>query len=185
MRYRRYRKIRRFLNRGIGFRLYRVFLAFVYALLFALVLLLGLVLLAENRINYTLDWNTIITIIIAEIPAGLFLWFILERRESKTTRILNLVERLKTQALFKDVGIHFSDKWDSAEYPYLNYFIVNTKTKMAFQVSEETEDLVEEGLIPVYPRYRNFDELNRYFEHNGIKIEHRIATGEDLGLSGS
>jgi len=127
-----------------------------------------------------LDWNTIASIIFADIPVGLVLWFLLERTQSANRKLLDTVERVRAPTLFSNLEIHYSDEWENGEYPYLHYYVVNTKTKVAYQVTDELQDLIEERVIRKQPKYRDLAELTRYFEANKIILASAKPEGDDL-----
>lgn len=131
-----------------------------------------------------LEWNIILSAILADIPVGLILWIALQRRDSKNRKLLDHVEKMKVRELFHHLEVHYCDKWDSAEYPYLHYYLVNTKTtpKFAYEVDDAMQELIETGVVRKYPRHRDLVELNRYFEANNIQIEGRKPEGDDLSL---
>jgi len=77
-----------------------------------------------------LDWNTIISIMLADIPVGLVLWVILQRRESKEHRLLDAAEIVELPLKFAHLEIHYSDiVFADFEYPDKHYYVVNTRSK--------------------------------------------------------
>ncbi len=174
------RAIRKGLRRGFGYQLNKlVKLSLVggYVAIFVyLILFDSTFLLVMSR----LDWNTITSIIFADIPVGLVLWLVLERRESMNRKLLDKVERIRAPTLFRNLEVHYWDRWDTAEYPYLHYYVVNIHTKIAYQVTDEVQDLIEDKIIRTQPRYRDLAELHRYFDANGIKTAGGYPEGDDL-----
>lgn len=176
------RRIRKFLRRGVGYQIGRIVWA---GLIIFTALFYGLFLYIyafSTGAVYRLDWNTVISIVLADLPVGLVLWWVLDRRDSKNRRILDGVERMKVKALFSHLEVHYSDPWGSAEYPYLHYYVVNTKTKLAYRVDDDMAELIEAELVKVYPRHRDLVVLNLHFEGKGWTIQHNEPEGDDLSL---
>ena len=168
------------MRRGLGYQIGRVLAVMTVGFY---VILIGFFLYAylfNTGEIYRLDWNTVLSIVLADLPVGIVLWVILERRESKNRKLLDVVEVIRAKAEFSHLEVHYCDAWNTAEYPYLNYFIVNTKTKLAFWVSDEVQDLVEEEIIRKPVSYRDLEELNRHFATNGFLPQHRYPEGDEL-----
>jgi len=179
IRLRRYgRRLARWRMKGFGFRLQRyvvwVIVVF-YGLLFVFIVYSGIV-----SGQYRLDWNTIISIFIADLPVGVILWVILERRQSKTRRILDAMGIVEAPTRYNHLELHYVDEYEDGIYSEILYFIVNTKTGQAFWVDSDVQELIESRTIRKHPRYGTKAELNRNFDHQGYKLAGRFPEGDDL-----
>lgn len=174
------RRIRKFLRRGVGYRLGRFFgwLALVfYAFAF-----IYLAIFEAEVAQFRLDWNTFVSIVLADIPVGIVLWLVLERRESENRKILDSIDIVEAPKRFSHLEIHYADEWDDAEYPHKDYFVVNNKKspKTAYRVSEALQDLVEAKIVRKHDKYADRGEMLRYFVANKIELDPREPTGDDL-----
>lgn len=129
-----------------------------------------------------LELSTILSILVADIPVGLVLYVVLERGSARSRHLLDVIELHSARAKLSHLVVHRSDPWNFAPYPDEHYYIVNTKTKKAYWVDDETHDLIKEGLIMVAHRHRELSEITRYFDNNGIEHATGYARGDDLGL---
>lgn len=172
------RHLKRRLPRGLLYRLEKLgFLALVEVLFVGLILAVAY-LLVRGFLNIT----TILSILVADIPVGIVLYVLLERGSARSRHLLDVMELHAARAKLKHLEVHRSDPWDIAQPPDEHYYIVNTTTKKAYWVDEETHDLIKEGLISVAERHKNLGEITRYFDANGIEHPTGYPEGDDLGL---
>ncbi len=178
--WRRFRKFRSFFNRGWGYAIARGLTTLIYGLIGAVALVVVIIILAETGVNITLDWNTIISIFVADVPVGLALYALLERRESNLRKILNASEIVSLPKDFSHLIAIYFDDFEDAEYPDKNYYIVNTKSKRAYYVSDEMYTLIEERIVRQSKQFSSLEALRRYFDAQGIKQEPNYPQGDDL-----
>ena len=125
-----------------------------------------------------LDYSLIVSLVVVEVPIGLFLWFVLgERRRSKIQEVSYLVELAQK---FKYLKIHrfgafpslFRTQW---------YYVENLQQKLAYGCPRYIIQLGEWGAISVV-KHKNEGEMNKHFRDNGVKNEEREPTMAELSL---
>lgn len=172
------RWLTRHLRRGVGYRLSNYFrLGFIAFLALFIGVILELVAIA---VHLELDWSTVFSIMFADIPVGLVLWFILDRSESAERKLLDAIEIVEAPTRYTHLQVHYCHEYNSGIYPELLYYIVNTRTNSAYWVDERTQELIEARIIRIFPKHRDIGELNRHFDHNGIKPASGYPQGDDL-----
>jgi hypothetical protein len=149
--------------------------AIVYVLMIEVALLGVLYLTIYNA----LDWKLIISLVVAEVPIGVFLSVLLGERRSRWYRRIELFDAM---GRFSHLRMHYSQSWLNADYPELLYFVVNDRSGRAYRVQEGLHDLALDGIIRRQPKYQDQRELERFFAVNGIQVLDRTATLEELGL---
>ena len=169
------RKMRKALRKGPGYRFGEIIQSLTIILVVGVYGYFGYLIIGPS-----LDWNTIVSIGFADIPVGIVLWAVLQRRESANRSILDAMEIVKAPTVFSHLRVHYCDEWEDGEVPYIHYYIVNTKTNQAFFVSKEVEKLIEKGMIRMEPRYKDFEKLKRFFETNNIDFPSALPSGDDL-----
>lgn len=177
------RHLKRRLPRGLLYRAEKT-ARFIVVEFFLALFVFILFYLWEAGLIAKLDWNTITSIVIADIPVGIVLYLILERGSARNRHLLDVVELHAARAKLSHLEIHRSDPWDIAEAEDEHYYIVNSTTQKAFWVDEPTHDLVKAGLIRVAKRHKDFAELVRYLDANRIEHPTDHPRGNDLGLGG-
>ena len=169
---------RKHVGRGIGYRIWQYFGWGLIAALVISLAVIGLIVLILAKVS--LETNTILSIMVADIPIGLFLWLALERRESKRRRLLDAAEIVVAPTRYTNLVIHYCDEFADGTPPDLRYYVVNTKSKVAYFVDAEVQALVKARFIRKFPRHRDLAELNRYFDTNGITHASSYPQGDDL-----
>ena len=172
------RWVRRHLRRGWGYRITNVFLGVMAAGMIAIFLLIVYVALVLER--FSLDTNTFLSIILADIPVGIVLWFALERRESKRRRLLDASEIVQSPIKYTHLEIHYCDEYEDGIIPNVRYYVVNKLSKIAYFVDDEVQALVEARFIRRFPKHRDLAELTRYFDNNHITHASSLPQGDDL-----
>jgi hypothetical protein len=172
------RWLRKHARRGPGYRIGQVITWTLIALIVILVGLMIIVAYVEAKVS--LEPNTILSIIVADIPVSLVFWFAFQRRESKRRKLLDASQIVQEPKLYTHLAIHYCDDYTDGIPPDVRYYIVNTKSKVAYFVDKEIQDLVEARFIRKFPRHRDPDELNRYFNVNGIIHASGYPQGDDL-----
>lgn len=172
------RWMRRHVRRGWGYRIGNVVRLVAIALtvfLIGLLALSGLIL-----VRFSLDANTFFSIIFADIPVGVALWVAFERTQSKRRKLLDAVDIVEAPTRFTNLEIHYCDEFEDGIPPDVRYYVVNKKSKVAYFVDDEIQDLVEARFIRKFPRHRDLAELNRHFDNNHITHASGYPQGDDL-----
>jgi hypothetical protein len=172
------RWLRRHLTIGWGYRI-TSHLGFVLAMLMA-GSVGGIFALLAIISGVKLDINTILSIILADIPVSVFLWFALGQGESEDTLLLKSIEITEAPTRYTRLEVHYSVEYEHGIYPELQYYIVNTKSKRAYWVDGRIQDLIEARIIRKFPKHRDKAQLIRHFEANQYKIAAKYPEGDDL-----
>lgn len=172
------RWMRKHLRRGFGYRV-SIYLASGLIVLLAIIFGLILVVFAQTE-RIVLDANTIASIMVADIPVGVFLWLAFQRRESENRKLLDAVEITEAPTRYAHLEVHQCDDYEDGIYPELLYYIVNTKSKRAYWVDEKIEELIEARIIRQFPKHRDVQELNRHFEVQHYVHASGYPQGDDL-----
>ncbi len=124
-----------------------------------------------------LDWPLIVSLVVVEVPIGVFLWYILgERRHSK---IQEVTDRIETAKKFKHLRIHNFSGFHGLGLNW--YYIENLSTKRAYDCPPDMSLLGKWGVINMV-KHKNEEETNEYFRNSGVIYEERDPTDGELSL---
>lgn len=141
-------------------------------------MIVPLALLLAYAINLV-NLNLIISLVIAEVPIGVFLHYLLRQDRNPA---FDAIARIEALERFGHLEVHTRHAWGSYYYPDLLYYVINTKTKKAYYVSNDLRVLVRSHLIKRV-RYQKTKDFQSYFEDNGITLERKFPSMKDLGAS--
>jgi len=122
-----------------------------------------------------IDWQLLVTMWVAEISIGIFLNYLLSESRTK----FDVLQKFEAKAKYAYLEIHRADNWIGSDYPYPLYYIVNTRTKKAYWVSEEIHRLVVARIISDTYKVSQ-EELLRYIMENSITVEGRYPEPREL-----
>jgi cbb3-type cytochrome oxidase subunit 3 len=168
----------KFAGRGLGYKIGVALKWFTIALGVFFVAVYIYAVLSTGRFN--LDAGTFFSILLADIPVGLVLWFAFQRNESKRRKLLDASEIVRAPTLYTHLEIRYCDEYEDGIPPHVRYYVVNKSSRIAYYVSEDIQELVEARFIRKFRKYHDPDELNRYFDANRITRPSGYPQGDDL-----
>ena len=148
--------------------------------IWAFIIIGAIYLVTYLLVGQLIEWSLIVSLWVAEVPIGVFLWALLgERGHSARRRAIDAIEKAKAIEEYEHLEVHLHNEWDDFAYPALYYFIVNTSNKHAYFAPDYIHDL-EVGRIVYAQRYESDEELDAFFKKEGILLEKREARPSEL-----
>ena len=133
----------------------------------------------DQSLIQVIDWRLFVTLVLAEVPIGVFLWILFDRGNLSRQLTQDAVSRLRSKNEYRHLQVHRVNEWPEAGYPVLAYYVVNLKTKHAYYAQEEIYRLEKDGIIEAR-KWRSKEDLDMYFAVAKITLEPRNPRIEEL-----
>lgn len=132
-----------------------------------------------------LDYQLIVSLVVAEVPIGVFLSYILgERRHSDRARMQEAVSMAHALMEFGHLKVYRAldiGNWENYDYPILQYYVINALTNIAFRAPDFVHELAETKVI----RETIFDtteDLKKKMSEESIALHDHEPDLQELGL---
>ena len=119
-----------------------------------------------------IDPVQVASILTAELPLAVFVWYWFQRREARRRTVLDTVDMAKAMADYDHLRIIFHDTWDFADYPEKQYYVLNlhSNPRRAYFVPSWIRVLEKGGLITREHRFKSLDSLKEYLAEVGAEL---------------
>jgi len=163
---------------------YYIYSAIELALLMVIsyaILLAGLYLI-DFRL---LDYQLIVSLVVAEVPIGVFLSYILgERRHSDRAKMQEAVSMAHALMEFGHLKVYrvlIIGSWENYDYPALKYYVINALTNNAFRAPDFVHELAETKVIRE-TTFKTTEDLDKKMSEESITLHDHEPDLQELGL---
>ncbi len=131
--------------------------------------------------------KTIVSLVVAEVPIGAFLYLILgELRRLSAQRMHDALAKTHAVIDFSHLRIFYSEDWKLYAYPRLHYYVVNLATKLVSYFAPdyvhelEVAKVIRKYYFEPYREGKPFNELEKCFKEYGITLVPRFPFATEL-----
>jgi hypothetical protein len=137
--------------------------------LYGLVLWFAAFLITFAGLFHLIDPVQVLSILVAELPLALLVWYLFQRRESGRRTVLDYAELAKLEAQYDHLRIIYHDNWDFADYPDRQYFVLNRKSNppKAYFLPIYIRELDKGHIIRREKRFKSLEALKEYVDEIG------------------